>query len=164
MHAACRRVYSYSTHRSYTIFYYINILFIFTSSTSQRGAAKIMNFTRITNVETGVIILQKLPPSVLQSLSTCINAGRLRVPIEGARATWAPKGQCNILGKKIVHGWHWIRILDVVTHIARRDHQKSTFGLRHAINLIELYCMTKSKLWFSMIPPSTSCLSFQSSI
>jgi hypothetical protein len=69
MHAACRRVYSYSTYRSYTI-YYINMLFRFTSSTSQRGIVKIINFTRITTVEIVVIILQKLPPSVLQSLST----------------------------------------------------------------------------------------------
>jgi hypothetical protein len=35
---------------------------------------------------------------------------------------------------------------DVATPIARWDHRKSKFGLRHALNLIELYCMTKSEI------------------
>ena len=34
---------------------------------------------------------------------------------------------------------------DVATSIARPDHRKSKFGLRHAIKLIELYCVTKSE-------------------
>jgi hypothetical protein len=43
---------------------------------------------------------------------------------------------------------------DVATPIARRDHRKSKIGLRHRIKLIELYTVTKSEFWFSMIPPS----------
>jgi hypothetical protein len=34
--------------------------------------------------------------------------------------------------------------------------RKSKFGLRHDINLIESYVMTKSEFWFSMIPPKIS--------
>ena len=42
----------------------------------------------------------------------------------------------------------WIQIPDVAIaiSIARRDHRKSKFGLRQAIELIELYVVTKSKL------------------
>jgi hypothetical protein len=32
---------------------------------------------------------------------------------------------------------------DVAPSRSRRDHRKSKFDLRHAIKLIELYCMTK---------------------
>ena len=38
-----------------------------------------------------------------------------------------------------------IQIRDVAARIARPDHRKSKFGLRHAIKLIELYGVTKSK-------------------
>ena len=44
--------------------------------------------------------------------------------------------------------------MDVATPIARRDHRKLKFGLRHAIKLIELYCVTKSEFGFSMTRPS----------
>ena len=38
--------------------------------------------------------------------------------------------------------------------LARRDHRKSKFGLRHSIKLNQIYCMTKPEFWFLMIPPS----------
>ena len=34
---------------------------------------------------------------------------------------------------------------DIASPLARRDHRKSKFGLRHGIKLIELYAMTKSE-------------------
>ena len=34
---------------------------------------------------------------------------------------------------------------DIAASLARRDHGKSKFGLRHDIKLIEFYLMTKSK-------------------
>jgi hypothetical protein len=49
-----------------------------------------------------------------------------------------------------------IQIADVEAASSQSCDRKSKFGLRHAIELIELYCMTKSEFWFSMIPPSTS--------
>ena len=78
VHAACRRVYSYSCLLNAPIvnyFYCMNILFCLDLlAVPQIGAVKMFNFTRITNVEIGVVILQKLPPLacplVLQSLST----------------------------------------------------------------------------------------------
>ena len=39
----------------------------------------------------------------------------------------------------------WIQIRDVVIASSRSCDRKSKFGLRHAIKLIELYCMTKSE-------------------
>ena len=39
---------------------------------------------------------------------------------------------------------------DVAAASSRRHHRKSKFGLRHAIKLIELYCMTKSEFGFSI--------------
>ena len=50
----------------------------------------------------------------------------------------------------------WIQIRDVSAARSRSCDRKSKFGLRHAIKLNQLYCMTKSEFWFSMIPPSTS--------
>ena len=47
-----------------------------------------------------------------------------------------------------------IQIRDVAAPLARRDHRKSEFGLRHAIKLNQLYCVTKSEFGYSMIPPS----------
>ena len=43
--------------------------------------------------------------------------------------------------------WPWP---DVATSLARWDHRKSKFGLRHDIKLIEIYVMTKSEFWFSI--------------
>jgi hypothetical protein len=34
---------------------------------------------------------------------------------------------------------------DVATSRSRRDHRKSKFGLRHAIKLIDIYCVMKSE-------------------
>ena len=48
----------------------------------------------------------------------------------------------------------WNKTPDVAPSIARLDHRKSKFGLRHVVKLTELYYMTKSEFWFSMIPPS----------
>jgi hypothetical protein len=43
---------------------------------------------------------------------------------------------------------------DVAAASSRSCDRKSKFGLRHAIKLMELYCVTESEFWFSMIPPS----------
>jgi hypothetical protein len=48
----------------------------------------------------------------------------------------------------------WIQIREVAASIARPNHRKSKFELRHAIKLNLLYWVTKSKFGFSMIPPS----------
>mgnify|MGYP005646991453 CR=1 FL=1 len=42
----------------------------------------------------------------------------------------------------------WIRIPDVAMPGSQSCDRKSKFGLRHAIKLIELYCMTKSEFDF----------------
>ena len=55
--------------------------------------------------------------------------------------------------------YYWVeknRTGDNSAPLARRDHRKSKFGLRHAIKLLELYCMTKSEFWFSIAWPRTS--------
>ena len=49
-----------------------------------------------------------------------------------------------------------IQIADVVIDSSQSCDRKSKFGLRHGIKLTELYAMTKSEFWFSMIPPRTS--------
>ena len=51
-----------------------------------------------------------------------------------------------------------IQIRDVAISIARRDHRKSKFGLRHAIKLTESYGVTKSEFWFSIAWLRTSDL------
>jgi hypothetical protein len=38
-----------------------------------------------------------------------------------------------------------LNLVHVLLVVARRDHRKSKFGLRHDTNLIELYVMTKSE-------------------
>ena len=70
----------------------------------------------------------------------------------------------KILAGKRVHGRDWIRIRDVVVNFPQPDYRKSKFGLCHAIKQIELYCMTKSEFWFSMIPPSRNDHNFLSSV
>ena len=65
------------------------------------------------------------------------------------------KGQSVIRRTPLEYCWvEQNKTLYIVMSLARRDHRKSKFGLRHDISLILLYVMTKSKFWFSMIPPS----------
>ena len=57
-----------------------------------------------------------------------------------------------------------IQIAEIAAPSSQSCDRKSKFGLRHAIKLIELYCMTKSEFWFSMIPPRTRSRNFRSSV
>ena len=57
-----------------------------------------------------------------------------------------------------------IQIADVAISSSQSCDRKSKFGLRHAINLNQLYCMTKSEFWFSMIPPRTRSSNVRSSV
>ena len=59
----------------------------------------------------------------------------------------------NVCNRTAESYYCWVernKTRDVFIALARRDHRKSKFGLRHSIKLIELYCMTKSEFWFSI--------------
>jgi hypothetical protein len=57
-----------------------------------------------------------------------------------------------------------IQMGDVAAARTHSCDRNSKFGLRHAIKLNYLYCMTKSEFWFSMIPPITRSGNVPSSI
>jgi hypothetical protein len=57
-----------------------------------------------------------------------------------------------------------IQIRDVAPASYQWCDRKSKFGLRHAIKLNMLYCITKSEFWFSMIPPRTRGSNVASSV
>jgi hypothetical protein len=83
------------------------------------------------------------PTAVTEVLGVDVRlAGGVRIVVEtlpffegsGDLYSWLSNHYCRVERN---------RTGDVATPIARRDHRKSKFGLRHGIKLIEFYAMTK---------------------
>jgi hypothetical protein len=77
-----------------------------------------------------------------------------RKKIHASRAHGAPAGVRQFT--------LWIQIADVAPARTQSCDRKSKFGLRYRIKLIDLYTVTKSEFWFSIIPPRTRGINIRS--